>query len=77
VVERADRPAFKDAYEFLRAVYNASELPLHVRMEAARVAIKYERPALGTAEKTNSVDNLAELVEAARKRALERNARAE
>src|SRR4051794_23046561 len=76
-VQSASSPQFTDAYEFLRAVYNARELPLHVRREAAGVAIKYEKPALATAEKTSSMDNLAELVEAARKRALQRKSKAD
>lgn len=35
-----------DAHGFLRAVYNNEALPLHVRMDAARTAIKYETPTL-------------------------------
>jgi hypothetical protein len=54
---------FADAYEFLRAVYNASELPLHVPLEAARIAIKYEKPPLKAAGLDDENEGLADRVE--------------
>lgn len=43
---RAAFPPGGDAHGFLRAVYNSEALPLHVRMDAAKTAIKYETPTL-------------------------------
>ena len=36
---------YGDALGFLRAVYNNESLPLTVRLDAARTAIKYETPS--------------------------------
>src|SRR4051812_31850316 len=54
-----------DAHGFLRAVYNNEALPLHVRMDAARTAIKYETPTLAAVAVQHSAnkgfaDRLAE-----------------
>jgi hypothetical protein len=60
---------YGDALGFLRAVYNNEALPLAVRLDAARTAIKYETPSL-SAVAVNSIEepSIAEKLENARKR---------
>src|SRR6516164_9010986 len=45
-LEHLKAPRQFDALVFLRAVYNSEALPLAVRLDAARTAIKYETPSL-------------------------------
>jgi hypothetical protein len=41
-----------DSYAFLATVYKDKTQPLHVRMDAAKTAIAYERPRLSNVEMT-------------------------
>lgn len=59
---------YADAHGFLRAVYNNEALPLQVRLDAARTAIKYEKPTLAAVAVQHSDDDLAEKLEAGRLR---------
>ena len=58
-----------DAHEFLQTAYNNEELPFYMRLEAAKAAIKFERPTLAAVQ-VHQVDEagLAARLEAARKR---------
>src|SRR5215467_11187582 len=50
---RINLPSGKDSLDFLQAVYRDSNQPLPVRMRAASIAIKYERPALAVTVQTS------------------------
>jgi hypothetical protein len=73
-LERLQAPRqfhYGDALGFLRAVYNNEALPLHVRLDAARTAIKYETPSLAAvAVQAAKEDTIAEQLAAGRKRAV-------
>jgi len=60
---------YSDAHGFLRAVYNNEALPLQVRLDAARTAIKYERPTLAAVAVQHSDDDIADQLAAGRRRA--------
>ena len=69
-VEVTRRRGETDAHGFLRAVYNNEALPLHIRLDAAKTAIKYEKPALqAVATQYSDGREFAEKLEAARLRA--------
>jgi hypothetical protein len=56
-----------DAHALLRATYNNLELPLYQRLDAAKAAIKFEKPAPSAAPDPIG-HKLAERVKAARQR---------
>jgi hypothetical protein len=59
---------YGDALGFLRAVYNNESLPLGVRLDAARTAIKYETPALSAVAVNCEEHSIADRLAEARKR---------
>src|SRR5262249_23501911 len=60
---------YGDALGFLRAVYNNEGLPLTVRLDAARTAIKYETPSLSAVAVNDKGPSIAEQLAEGRKRA--------
>jgi hypothetical protein len=47
-----------DAHAFLSMVYQDPQLPLSVRLDAAKTAIRYERPALQATHVSSSEDSI-------------------
>jgi hypothetical protein len=64
----AAESAARSALGLLRAVYNSKDLPLYMRVDAAKAAIPYELPKAGTKAMTQ-VNGLGERLETARKAA--------
>lgn len=58
--------AARSALGLLRAVYNSKELPLYMRVDAAKAALPYELPKAGT-PRPREIPNLGERLETARK----------
>jgi hypothetical protein len=58
--------AARSALGLLRAVYNSKELPLYMRVDAAKAALPYEMPKAGT-PRPREIPNLGERLEVARK----------
>lgn len=45
-----DKPFEGDAHAFLIAIYKNQEQPMDLRLDAAKAAIRYEKPALASVE---------------------------
>ena len=77
-IEKAVDGAFEgDALAYLTSIYKDPTKPENVRIDAAKAAIRYERPALAAVEQAPESDfvPLAERLQAyARERAIETNA---
>jgi hypothetical protein len=55
------KPFEGDSYAFLATLYKNKDLPLHMRLDAAKTAIAYERPRLSdVAMTTRSLDQLSD-----------------
>ena len=67
-LERLKAPRRFDALGFLRAVYNSEALPLAVRLDAARTAIKYETPSLSAVAVNGENLSIGDKLADARKR---------
>jgi hypothetical protein len=58
-----------DGHSLLKAIYADQSLPLYVRMDAARIAIRHETPALAASNSRIEVTvGIADRLERARKR---------
>jgi hypothetical protein len=51
-----------DAHTFLMAVYKNPDLELPIRVDAAKAAIRYEKPALAAMEMKAEVDNRVRII---------------
>src|SRR3981081_590423 len=61
----------ENAHSLLKAIYADTSLPLHVRMNAARIAIRHETPALAASKtEVGPAVGFAERLERARLRVL-------
>jgi hypothetical protein len=61
VVGQLEEPFEGDSYAFLATLYKDKNLPLHVRLDAAKTAVAYERPRLSNVEMTTrSLDKMAD-----------------
>lgn len=61
-----------DALALLQAIYNNEDLPIWTRMDAAKAAVKFERPTLSAvALHETSAVGMAERMERARQRLAE------
>jgi len=67
-LERLKAPRQFDALGSLRAVYNSEALPLAVRLDAARTAIKYETPSLSAVAVNGENLSIGDKLADARKR---------
>ena len=63
VIEAAMPGAFEgDAHAFLMAVYKDPKQPLDLRVDAAKSAIRYEKPALSTVDVTSLNEHVVHTV---------------
>src|SRR5690349_19431351 len=57
VLEKATGAKFKgDAWELVVTIYKDNKLDMQLRLDAAKAAIRFERPALSTVEMTGRME---------------------